>query len=226
MIGDIVIISLAIASGWAAYKLFTMETKYSTLAFCLGLLLISFLIGGIIAPNRDLLNGLFSPEINGILIDSETNKPVPDVDVIVAWESYYGEFPYHSGTNHLKSIQVKSDSNGKFHAPSRYRSLAIMLFPLYNRENSYSGIKVFNLDYDVISKSITNDKTTVVKLKKISSYEQLQKKYEYFLLDERYGDSKSKELAKTYIANIDQHRNDYLKKYGIPKDVLDRIYGR
>jgi len=225
MIGDVVIVFLAVASGWSAYKLFTMETKYSTSAFCLGLVLISFLIGGIIAPNKDLLTGLFSPEINGTLIDSETNKPVPDVDILIDWGSSYGEFPMHSGYSHLKTIHVKSDANGKFYAPSRYRSLAIMLFPLYNRENSDSHISIFSLDYDVIN-STKSDKSETLILKRITDYDKLTTKYQDLELSERYGSKKEKALATAYKSKFDQKRRELISKHGLPKSVLDRVYGR
>jgi len=225
MIGDVVIVFLAVASGWAAYKLFTMETKYSTSAFCLGLVLISFLIGGIIAPNKDLLTGLFSPEINGTIIDSETNKPVSDVDIIIDWGSSYGEFPMHSGYSHLKTIHVKSDANGKFYAPSRYRSLAIMLFPLYNRENSNSHISIFSLDYEVID-SRKSDKSKTLILKRITDYNRLTKKYEDLEWSERYGSKTEKALATAYKNKFDQRRREFINKYGIPKYILDRVYGR
>jgi len=225
MIGDVVIIFLAIASGWSAYKLFTMEIKYSTMAFCLGLVLLSFLIGGIIAPNRDLLTGIFSPEINGTLIDSETNKPVSDVDIIVDWGSSYGEFPMHSGYSHLKSIRVKSDAYGKFYAPSRHRSLAIMLFPLYNRENSDSRISIFSLDYDVID-SKKSDKSSTLILKRITDYDRLSKKFQDLEWSERYGSKTEKALATAYKNNFDQKRREFINRYGMPKNVLDRVYGR
>src|SRR6266568_3147527 len=93
MIGDLIIISMAIASVWSAYKLFVMDTQYTTFAYAMSICLMSFVIGGVIIPNKGLLNELFSPEINGVLIDSETNKPVPDIDMIVSGVVVMGNSP-------------------------------------------------------------------------------------------------------------------------------------
>lgn len=226
MIGDIVIILLAIATGWAVYKLFIMETKYTVSRFCLGLILITVLIGGILAPNKDLINGLFTPELNGIVLDYETGKPLANVDVVVDWGYEFSDITMHSTKgSYVKSIHVKTDANGKFYAPSRYKSLAIMLFPLYHRTNSSSGVTVFNLDYEVID-SRRSDKTTTLILKRITDFDRLTMKYKDFELFERYGSKEGKALASVYKANFDLKQKEFIRNYGISKDVFDRIYGR
>jgi hypothetical protein len=225
MIGDFIIIFLAIASVWSAYRLFIMDTQYTTIAYATSVCLMAFVIGGIIIPNKELLNGLFSSAINGVLIDSETNKPVPNVDVVINWGYSCGEFPMHSRYSYVKSIHVRSDETGKFRAPSRYRSLAIMLFPLYNRENSNCHISIFSLDYEVIN-STKSDKASTLFLKRITDYDRLTKKYEDLEWTERYGSKEGKVLASVYKAKFDQKRREYINKYGIPKTLIDRLSGR
>jgi len=196
MIGDVVIILLATASGWAAYKLFTMETKHSTLAFCLGLFLISFLIGGIIAPNKELIYGVFTPPIHGQLIDSDTKQPIPNGDIAISWISHYSEFPYRNGASYPKSIAAKSDSNGSFSGPSRHKSLAVMLFPVYCRETSIAVIRVFIPDYEIGYGKINDSGKVTISMNKIRRTEQITKKHEELQWFERYGSPIEKELAR------------------------------
>lgn len=221
MIGDAVIIFLAVASSWAVYKLLTIETKYTVSRFCLGLFLASFLIGGIIAPNQSLLSALCSPEINGVIIDSETLKPVSGIDVVIGWSCAYYEFPYHSGENHVRSIHVKSDSNGQFHAPSRYKSLAIEVPPFYSRENSKPHISIFSLDYQVIK--VTNNPTKTVYLKKIASYDELAAQFKQIGYMGHNGNKHQKTLEKTYKEKLPPKYKEITAKYGIPKGAFPSI---
>jgi len=215
MIGDFVIIFLGIASLWSAYKLFTMETKYTAFTFSLGLFLVSFVIGGIIAPNSNLLNEFMTPEINGVLIDAESNKPLPNVDVVVGWES---DFYILMSTVHsrLKSIHIKTDSNGKFHAPKHYKSLALNV-PFGYRENSKSHISIFSLDYlRVNSNNIDNQH--ILYLKKINNHGMLKDNYNILLTLKDIGNKNEKALAITYLDIFKKHRLEYIKKYKIPID--------
>lgn len=215
MIGDIVIIFLGISSLWAAYKLFTLETQYTAFTFSLGLFLISFVIGGILAPNSNLLNEFMTPEINGVLIDAESNKPLPNVDVVVGWES---DFYILMSTVHsrLKSIHIKTDSNGKFYAPKHYKSLALNV-PFGYRENSKSYITIFSLDYlRVNSKNIDNQH--ILYLNKIINHDMLKDNYNTLLTLKDIGNKNEKALALAYLDIFKKHRLEYIKKYKIPID--------
>ena len=181
-----------------------METKYTVSRFCLVLILISVLIGGILAPNKDLINGLFTPEINGIVLDYETGKPLANVDVLVDWGYEFSDITMHSTKgSYVKSLHV----------------------PLYHRTNSSSGVTVFNLDYEVID-SRRSDKTTTLILKRVTDFDKLTMKYKDFELFERYGSKEGKALASVYKAKFDQKRTEFISKYGLSKSILDRVYGR
>lgn len=222
MVGDLVIISLAVVAAWAAYKLLVMETKNSVFTFVLAYLILAFLFVGIIVPNKGLIYGLFTPEIHGKLIDSESKQPVPNGDVVISWISQFSEFPYHNGISYPKSLVTKTDINGNFSGPSRHISLAIMFFPFYSRENSITVIRVFSPDYELGYGTITNSGNVTINMKKISSFDQILKKYEDCESFERSGSSKEKELARTYKVRTDRQREEYIKKYGLPKSIIDR----
>lgn len=217
MIGDLVIILLGIVSVWSAYKLFTMETQYTAFTFSLGLFLVSFVIGGIIAPNSNLLSEFFTPEINGFLIDADSNKPLPNVDVVVGWEgeSYALMSTIH---NYLKSIKIKTDSSGRFHAPRHYKSLALR-FPFFERKNSDSSISIFNLDFNIL-KVVNSGKHKIFYMKKITDYQMLKEKYRYLDTLKDVGNYEEKALAAAYLDKFKQHRSEYIKKYHIPTDEL------
>ena len=218
MIGDLIIIFLGIASVWAAYKLFTMETKYTAFTFGLGLFLVSFVIGGIIAQNSSLFNEFFTPEINGVLIDVESNKPIPNVDVVVGWESISYIFPESSIRTWLKSINIKTDSSGKFHAPKHYKSLALRA-PFFERENSDARLSIFNLDFDVL-RVVNSGKYKTFYMKRITNYQMLKEKYRYLQTLKDIGNNKEKALAVAYLDKFRQHRNEYINKFHIPTDEL------
>jgi hypothetical protein len=217
MIGDLVIICLGIASVWSAYKLFTMQTEYTAFTFGLGLFLISFVIGGILAPNSNLLNEFLTPEINGVLIDAESNKPLPNVDVVIGWEgeSYVFMSTVH---NYLKSINIKTDSSGRFHAPKHYKSLALRA-PFFERKNSDSSISIFNLDFNIL-KAVNTGKYKTFYMKKITDYQMLKEKYRYLQTLKDVGNDKEKAIAAAYLDKFKQHRNEYIKMFHIPTDEL------
>jgi len=194
-----------------------METKYSALTFSLGLFLVSFVIGGIIAQNSSLFSEFFTPEINGILIDSETNKPLPNIDVVIGWEgeSYVFMSTVH---NYLKSINIKTDSSGRFHAPKHYKSLALRA-PFFERTNSDSRISIFNLDFDIL-RVVNSGKHKTFYMKKITDYQMLKEKYRYLQTLKDVGNDKEKALAAAYLDKFRQHRNEYIKMFHIPTDEL------
>jgi len=206
MLADLVIISLAIASGWFAYKLFTIKSQYSVFAFCAGLFLVSFLIGGIIAPNKNLL----FPKIQGKLIDSETMQPVPDALVVISWFNRYFVFPGQGGGSPHKSFLIRSDTRGTFSGPRRYVSLAINLFPFYVRENIVFPL-VFHPDYEISATEIDNTGNITIKMKKISSLGQLSDKYEFCQRFDN-GSSEEKEFARICKENTDRQRREYIQR--------------
>lgn len=216
MIGDLVILFLGIASIWAAYRLFTMETKYTAFTFSLALCLISFVIGGVIAQNSNLFSEFFTPEINGVLIDSESNKPLPNIDVVVGWEGVSYIFPESSVHNYLKSIHIKTDSNGRFYAPKHYKSLALRA-PFFERQNSKSHITIFSLDYS-LAKSVSNGKQKILYLKRISNHEMLKDNYSRLESLKSVGNKDEKALATIFLNEFRQHKFEYIKIFNIPRD--------
>jgi len=206
MIGDLVITSLAIASGWSAYKLFTIKSQYSVFAFCAGLFLVSFLIGGIIVPNKKLL----FPKIHGKLIDSETLQPVPNALVVISWLNRYSVFPGQGGAGYPKSLLIHSDANGTFNGPSRYVSLAIEL-PFYARENIVF-VRAFHPNYEIGATAIDNTGNTTINMKKISALGQLSDKYEFCQRFYKNGNSEEKEFARVCKENSDRQRKEYLQR--------------
>lgn len=220
MIGDLVIISLGIASLWSAYKLFTMETKYTAFTFSLGLFLVSFVIGGIIAPNSKLFSEFFTPEINGVLIDVESNKPLPNVDVVIGWESESYVF-MSTVHNCLKSMNVKTDSSGRFYAPKHYKSLALRA-PFFERINSDSRISFYNLDFDIL-RVVDSGKQKTFFMKKVSDYQMLKEIYRHLQTMKDVGNEKEKALAAAYLDKFKQYRSKYIKRFHIPSNELYRI---
>jgi len=206
MIGDLVIISLALASGWAAYKLFTIKSQYSVFAFCAGLFLVSFLIGGIIVPNKNLL----FPKIHGKLIDSDTLQPVPDALVVISWLNRYSVFPGQGRGGYPKSLLIKSDVNGAFSGPSRYISLAIEL-PFYARENIVF-VRVFHPNYEIGATEIENTGSTTINMKKISTLGQLSGDYEFCQRFDKNGNAEEKKFARICKENIDRQRKEFSQR--------------
>ena len=170
----------------------------------------------IIAPNSNLFSDFFTPEINGVLVDAESNKPLPNVDVVVGWVSVSYIFPGSSALSSLKSMHIKTDSDGKFYAPRRYKSLALNL-PFYDRENSKSHITIFSLDYSQ-TKSILNNKTRIVYLQKISNHEMLKDNYNRLESLKGFGNKQEKALATFYLDKFRQHKTEYIRKFNIPTD--------
>jgi hypothetical protein len=120
--------------------------------------------------------------------------------------------------NHLKSINIKTDSSGRFHAPKHYKSLALRA-PFFERINSDSRVSIFNLDFDIL-RVVKSGKYKTFYMKKITDYQMLKEKYRYLQTLKDVGNDKEKALAVAYLDKFRLHRNEYIKIFHIPTDEL------
>lgn len=60
---------------------------------------------------------LKTPEINGVVVDAETGKPIEGAYVVASWGRTYGSVGGRLGGKDVKEIKIQTDANGYFGIP-------------------------------------------------------------------------------------------------------------
>jgi len=71
---------------------------------------------------------LKTPEINGVVVDAETGKPIEGAYVVVSWAPMYGTVGGDVGGRASKKIKLQTDKNGVFRIP-RHRLINWKPYP-------------------------------------------------------------------------------------------------
>jgi len=169
MIGNLLIIGIAVSIIWYVKKVFTSDLAGKPFHFVSTLGLIVVLIFSILIPNIDFIKSPFTPKIQGKVIDAETHKPITDAIVILDWGYSYSEFPEHSSGASTKQQIMFTDANGEFKAERRLRCLAINLFLLYNRDNGGAGAIVIKKNYKHVDYNFSKNNNEVIIMHKLVS---------------------------------------------------------
>lgn len=151
MIGNVVILGIAVSIIWYVVKVCRTDLLGKLPHAIAAFVLTTILIFSIIIPNIEFIKSPFTPEINGKVVDAETNKPIEGAIVIVDWYFYFGEFPMHSRLGSDDQVIIFTDSGGYFVENRRLKSLAINLFPIYNKELSDIRVTAIHKDYQIKS---------------------------------------------------------------------------
>lgn len=184
---------------------------------------------------------LKTPEINGVVVDSETGKPIPDARVHAEWRRIDAG-PGGKGPGYVtKEIWLKADQEGRFTMPS---NLVINFIPYPLGQGGYWSFSVYAHEYfrksygyesreqiarasDREFKDKYKDGRIIFRLSKISDpdsfdknfseiFSAIEKDIDYQLIDlqifvKQYPDNKRVSGYRLGIGGIHQEKSDYEK---------------
>jgi len=166
MIGNIIIIGIAVSILLYAKRVFWSELAKKPICFWSAVGLIIFFMCSIILPNIEFIKSPFTPEASIKVIDSITNKPVSGASIIIDWGYESSSFPYHYyGVSTSQQIKI-TDTNGMITVGSKIKCLAIDLLIIYRRNTGGVGVIVLNKGYKHIHKEINNKEDNIIYLDK------------------------------------------------------------
>ena len=106
----------------------------------------------ILIPNIPLLISPMTPAIKGKVFDAETQKPLANVNIKVAWPLHNVGPGGGGGFIINRTYSTKSDEHGEFTIPRRWKPLSRWVFPL--GFSNYAGIEMISYSYDYEIKEI------------------------------------------------------------------------
>lgn len=169
--------------------------------FCI----LTILLFTVIGPNIDWIKSPLTPPIELKVIDSDTNKPVPDIYVVFRWVSNHTYFP-GQGTGKSSHIFIgRTDQNGEIKVERKIKPIAFYLPPIFYRE--FIGIHIFTVDnrYKSVAASVKLNEVNELVINKMSSINDIKTNYENY--DNWSNRNYSDEVTKMLI----QYKNEAKK---------------
>jgi hypothetical protein len=150
MLGNIIILAIAIGLLYFVIKVFGSNLKYKPL-YCIAALFSGLvLIFTIIVPNIDFVKSPVTPSIHGKLIDAETKQPISNASVLV---TYYYEYSIFMSlkTKVTRQFIITTQNNGGFNVGTRLRYLSLHFpcsyVPLITRQSGGRFINIWKNGY-------------------------------------------------------------------------------
>jgi hypothetical protein len=179
MFGDIVIICLAMGMLILEVKL-CLTKRHSLKIKIVCVILLVFLLLSIAMPNIGFINKPFIGEINGVLLDYETNQPISNADVVVRWIVTSAYFPDKSVGTEYKVVISKTDGKGEFRFDKIRKPIFLTVYPIFTRGEVKGGVLPFCENYVFEPSVVESDRNVVLKLKPIKSVHQLETNLEQY----------------------------------------------
>ncbi len=159
MFGNIAILLISVfVIGFNIYVLIYKKNA-SVIAKLISILLFVVWILSIQIPNMPILKAPFTSALKGRVIDAETKKPLPNINVKIGWKTAYATAGGGSPAIY-KALPATTDEKGEFSIPTALKQLSIYIWPFFSRE--YGGIKIiaYSYDYEFVEKNISADAET------------------------------------------------------------------
>lgn len=159
MFGNIVILLISVfVIGLNIYVLICKKNA-SVTAKLISILLFVVWILSIQIPNMPILKAPFTSALKGRVIDAETKKPLPNINVKIGWKTAYATAGGGSPAIY-KALPATTDEKGEFSIPTALKQLSIYIWPFFSRE--YGGIRIiaYSCDYEFVRKDISADAET------------------------------------------------------------------
>jgi hypothetical protein len=161
------------------------KTSFKWGLFCI----LTILLFTVVAPNIDWIKSPLTPPIMLKVIDSDTNKPVPDMYVVFRWVANHSYFP-GQGTGKSSHIYIgRTNQDGEINVGRKIKPIAVFIPPIFYRE--FGGIYLFSVDnrYKWAAKSVSLNGKTELQVKRILNTEDLIENYKKYDSWTKYNES-------------------------------------
>lgn len=159
MFGNIVILLISVFVIWLNIYVLTYKKNTSLTAKLISILLFVIWILSVVSPNIPVLKSPFTSAMKGRVVDAETKKPLPNINVKIGWKTAYATAGGGSPAIY-KALPITTDEKGEFSIPTALKQLSIYIWPFFSRE--YGGIRIiaYSYDYEFARKDISADAET------------------------------------------------------------------
>lgn len=135
MIGNIIIATVAVIIIMFVTKVF-ITNKRDILGYkYTAIVLTIFLFFSILVPNIDWVKSPLTATVKKQIIDSETNRPLQGVKVIISTGILWGVWPAGQTINYTFEV-VETDFNGFYTVTPRLKPISIMVYPIFGRSRT------------------------------------------------------------------------------------------
>ena len=143
---DIIILLISVFVVWLNLSTFKFKKDASSGRKTISMVLLIIWAVTIFLPNIPVLLWPITPKVYVRVIDAETKRPLPNINVKIGW--YYHNYNVGGGIwgGVYRAKSTKTNERGEFTVPRSLKTLSLLVFPLFFEK--YGGIEIIAYSYD------------------------------------------------------------------------------